>query len=46
MNGTLCWQEFIGVIDKVAVSGIDESLQHAMSMTAPAHIRFLCEHSL
>jgi hypothetical protein len=25
MNGTLCWQEFIGVIDKDAVSGIDES---------------------
>jgi hypothetical protein len=27
MNGALCWQEFIGVIDKVAVSGIDESWQ-------------------
>jgi hypothetical protein len=27
MNGTLCWQEFFGVNDKVAVSGIDESLQ-------------------
>jgi hypothetical protein len=27
MNGALCWQEFIAVIDKVAVSGIDESLQ-------------------
>jgi hypothetical protein len=27
MSGTLCWQEFIGVIDKIAVSSIDETSQ-------------------
>lgn len=52
MNGTVCWQEFIGGVDKlpclvlVSLHSWIQAEECPMSATAPAHISFLWALSL